>query len=115
MTIATFSPTGYPDNAMDRTVKPRTIVHGFGDGYEQTASEGINTTFEEISPNWTNVNFTQGTYIINFLAARKGKPFYWQPNGEGPLNVYRCTEYTFKKKKGQYFDISAKLKQTAAA
>jgi phage-related protein len=113
MAFPTFLPISHPDQAMARPRKPLTISHKFGDGYEQVALLGINSDMETINPKWTNANFAEGTYIINFLTERKGRPFLYQPNGKGPVRCYRCTEWDAPEKKGRYFDITATFVQTA--
>lgn len=113
MSNPTFSPPVHPDSAMDRGYRPLIRVSSFNDGYEQVTVLGRNSNMEDMSPRWTNARQAEATYIIDFLKERKGRPFLYQPNGQGAINTYRCEQYNVRQKRGNYYDISASFKQMA--
>ena len=113
MAYPTFKPPVNPDSALDRQHTPAIRTSQFGDGYEQTTITGINSDMEIINPKWTNARKAEADYILDFLGERKGRPFYYQPYGQGAIRCYRCETYNDRQKRGNYYDITATFKQTA--
>jgi phage-related protein len=109
-----LSPAPAPDSGMDVDFDPTIISHQFGDAYAQEANVGINPNMKTYSPRWTNLKKAEADYIINFLEARLGtKPFYWKPNEEGAIKVFKCKKMNYKWKSGRKCDITATFKQAA--
>jgi phage-related protein len=76
MAIDTFiwTPTGTPVG--DETY--RNLKAQFGDGYEQSAGDGLNTVSESWPLTFTGVKNGYITPIRAFLRAKRGiTPFYW--------------------------------------
>lgn len=109
MTTPTFTwaplvqPTG--------TATYRVLTAQFGDGYKQTAADGINNkvqswpltfsgTADEIAP------------IRNFLDAQQGyQAFLWTP----PLGVqgyYKCAAHTLQPVEGDVYTLTATFEQS---
>ena len=109
----TFLPRRAPDSGTPRDFEPRTLDQQFGDGYEASASVGINADLRNCSPSWKNLRQADAQYIIDFLGARKGTiHFYWRPNGPNqPLQRFKCKKFTYKWKRGNFCDIDAEFQQ----
>lgn len=114
MAYPTFLPTLQPDAEIPRQRKPNMYVNQFGDGYEQVVVNGRNNQMEELPCKWTNATASEAAYIIGFLEERKGRPFLYKLYNQGPLKTYRCTDYAPAQKRGNYYNITATLKQTAS-
>lgn len=57
-------------------VIPTTI--SFGNGYEQTFYDGINTRQRKFKLEWNNIKATDATTITNFFFTNgKADPFFW--------------------------------------
>jgi len=91
----------------------RVLTAQFGDGYKQTAGDGINTAVQS----WP-VQFTGGaayiTEIRDFLRAHRGvKPFLWTP----PLGVeglYEANKIKVQAKGGDWYVLSTTFTQRFA-
>ncbi len=61
-----------PDRQLRRATKPRVLLASFGDGYEQRASDGINSLSEEYTISFVNRTKTEVDDIVAFFDAKKG-------------------------------------------
>lgn len=119
MAIDTFlppkvSPAPAPDSGMGVEFQPTTLSHKFGDAYTQDATIGINSNMKTYNPSWTNLRKSEADYIINFIEGKKGTiPFYYKPNAEGAIKVFKCKKMNYKWKNGGRCDISATFEQAA--
>lgn len=103
--------TWYQNANASGDVKFRTLKAQFGDGYQQTAPDGINNKVE----NWP-LTF-EGTSakiapIKAFLESKQGtQSFLWTP----PLGVqgmYKCTSFRVVDKGADNYEISATFEQS---
>jgi phage-related protein len=107
--IETF--TWVPDLSPTGTTSFKTLSAVFGDGYEQTAEDGINN----VRQNWP-LTFTGVEDVIqdmqDFLNRHRGvKPFYFTPPLK-PAGLYRApTEYTLSPVGGDMYTLTVTFKQ----
>lgn len=92
------------------TVTLRVLKAQFGDGYQQTAADGINNE----SQSWPlqfRGKAAKITPIRDFLRARQGyQSFFWTP----PLGVqgfYKCTSWTLKPMGAGIYELAATFEQ----
>jgi phage-related protein len=81
----------------------------FGDGYSQTAQDGINN----ISSNWPITYSGMKADVLaarDFLRAQAGASFYWTPPGD-VQGLYRCTTWTIQPQGGSVYTLSATFQQ----
>lgn len=72
-----------PDRSSTRTKKDRTLQADFGDGYGQTALDGINTSMEEWRLSFKDYPEAEIQTLTDFLDARQSNEhFLWTPPGE---------------------------------
>lgn len=89
----------------------RTLTAQFGDGYKQTAADGINNKAQSWPLIFTGLSATV-TPIKDFLDARMGyQSFFWTP----PLGVqgyYKCASYAPRHLGGDLYEIAATFEQS---
>lgn len=94
----------------------RVLSVQFGDGYEQTADDGINTDTSSYTVTWTDVPKDTGDTIYAFLDRHlKHPPFLFTlPTTREQITV-RCTALgkSLYNLTGTYKSITATLKRTA--
>jgi phage-related protein len=92
------------------TVALRVLKAQFGDGYQQTAADGINNKTQSW-PLQFRGKAVKVTPIRDFLDARQGyQSFFWTP----PLGVqgyYRCTDYTLRPLGAGNYELTATFEQ----
>ena len=67
----------------DIAISYNTLSAKFGDGYEQTSDNGINTKQKTWTVTYTAMNETQSQTVLDFLDTVRGSvPFYATPRGE---------------------------------
>lgn len=79
----TFNPPVMPDydgNQISET--PRVLNVQFGDGYAQTAPDGLNSNDATAQYKWSSLTLDEYTAIIQFYLAHMSKPFYWNAPGD---------------------------------
>ena len=76
----------YPDIPYDygsgEKVVTRIIEHTFGDGYSETAPDGINFVRREFDIQYKNISIADAQTIINFLTTNAGYSFDFIPARE---------------------------------
>lgn len=77
------------------TFAARLIENNFGDGYRQTAPDGLNAVVGTLNAVWDLLTQDQANYITNFLTANVGRPFYMRfPVPNGPVYLFDCKQWT---------------------
>lgn len=108
--MATDIFTWAPNVGVTGTNKFRVLTAQFGDGFKQTAADGINNSVQSWPLMFTK-NAAGIQPIKNFLDAHpSGVSFYWTP----PLGVpgyYQCLQYTLKALDGGIYTIAATFEQ----
>ncbi|WP_036170342.1 phage tail protein [Massilia sp. 9096] len=103
--------TWAPDAKPTGTTTFRVLKAQFGDGYAQTAQDGINNKSES----WP-VTFTEDVSIVAgikaFLDALGGAAsFQWTPPNSVP-GFYKCDSYSMKQVDGAIWQLSATFNQS---
>lgn len=81
------------ERAPSATIKYRTTVAQFGDGYKQVSSDGINTKDESYSIT-VNADLKTAKEIMKFFDQHNGtRAFMWRPP-LGDLGLYTCDDPT---------------------
>lgn len=92
-------------------VKFRVLSAKFGDGYEQSAGDGINTR----ESSWALTFFGRQDRIDAikaFLDAHGGwRSFHWTPPGESAAIVVKCKAYSRPRGGGAVWRLSATFEQ----
>jgi phage-related protein len=101
--VPRLEPTGTADY--------RVLTAKFGDGYEQTASDGINNKSQTWPLTFTGTAAKIGA-IRDFLDAHAGsKSFYWTP----PLSArgyYKCKSHSIRPLGGGNYELTATFNQS---
>lgn len=103
--------TWKPDSKPSGTKTFRVLTAQFGDGYKQTAANGINNASQSWPLTFTGRSADLAP-IQAFLDARAGwQSFYWTP----PLSaqgLYKCDTYQIKQIGSDVWQISATFEQS---
>lgn len=83
-----------PSIGMKKNMEPRLLGAKFGDGYQQTAPDGINTVLQVLEVSWNILTFEAGDEIDNFLTARHGEVFLWTKPRELSPRRWRCKTWS---------------------
>lgn len=106
-TIFNWKHDAKPTGAVDLAL----LVAKFGDGYEQTAADGINTKSQSWPLTFTGFS-SKIAPIRDFLDACAGyQSFYWTP----PLGVqglYKASTYNLQHLGGDVYALTATFKQS---
>lgn len=83
----------------------------FGDGYKQTAANGINNKSQSWPLKFTGTA-ARITLIRDFLDARMGyQSFYWTPP-LGTQGLYKCPSYSPRHLGGDAWELTATFEQS---
>ena len=89
----------------------RVLKAQFGDGYAQTAADGINNKSRSWPLSFTGAAATVGA-IEAFLDARGGwQSFFWTPP-RGVLGYFKCTSYDSKHLGGDMWQLTATFEES---
>ena len=97
-----------------KTVKHRTRIAQFGDGYSQRVPDGINSRVESWSVSWPGLNETDYQTVISTLdAAGAATALTWTPPGDSTVKKYVLTPdgYSVMHHGRGLYSISATLQQ----
>jgi len=115
MAILYTFPAGLPNPSGDDyqfSEEPRVRKAQFGDGYAQTAKDGLNANPRVFELAWPNLNTAQKDTIINFLRARGGsEAFYWTPPKEVTAIKVKATSWSTQTVQGPWWSLSARFEQ----
>lgn len=94
------------ERAPTATVKYRTVVAQFGDGYKQVSADGINTKDESYAITVSG-DLKTAKEIMAFFDEHNGtKSFLWRPP-LGDLALFTCDDPTPSQKSTNFFVITA--------
>lgn len=112
MAVKTFN--WMTEREMDTTITYRVIETKFGDGYTQTATEGINTKDQQYAIR-VNAKSKVASEIMDFFDEHQGyKAFLWKPP-LGKLALYRCVDPTPKAQGGDLWLITGTFVKSYAS
>jgi len=106
-----------PDNTMRRESTPQVLTAFFGDGYEQRASNGINSLREDYSVQFSTRQKSEIDNIINFFDDKKGitafnftVPDTNSLGNESTIKVV-CQNYTTSFDNSNFYSCSATFRR----
>ena len=85
----------------------RVIKNDFGDGYRQTAPDGLNPAADTYTLAWTALPIADADAIRAFLKAHVGLPFFYQMPRETTARLWDCNQWTRSFPAGGYDSLSA--------
>lgn len=103
-----------PDQTSQLEVKPRWKSCQFGDGYKQTAPDGINFIDERWSLTYSNLTSTTRTTIVNAIQTAMSTDYIsWTPVGETVAKKWRLSEdgYTQISLSGDLYSVTVVLER----
>jgi phage-related protein len=110
-------PTRISQGATKR-VKQRILQARFGDGYFQTAPDGINSIYEEWDIQWENLTLAERTTVVTAIYAVGATDYLtWTPPGDSVQKKYQIIPdataelYEEQLYSGQYYTIRTRLVQ----
>jgi phage-related protein len=86
----------------------------FGDGYEQTAGEGVNNRQESWSVTWVGSDVEMEAIMDMFDSLGGNRSFFWT-NPLGKIGLYKCVDPAPSELGGDTFQISATFTKAYAA
>lgn len=114
MALDTFAPAMQPVLGLMRSVDGRTLETGFGDGFSQSAPDGLNPVQGKWSPNWPAVPNEVADYIDDFFESHLGKTFLWTPPARAVTYKVRCKTWSRTQVTDQHDGISATFQEVAS-
>lgn len=111
--MTTFNPSIPPEIGSSGSHKFRILDAKFGDGYTQTAGDGINTLESTITLNWTDISQTVYNELYAFFIALGGyQSFdYTLPNGSTAYQ-WKCKQFSDSWVKGNKRNFTATIERS---
>lgn len=108
----TFEPVVNPSFSIDDTRQPKLRMPEFGDGYSQTARDGMNHDPMQITLEWGNLSVEEHEDIWGFLSDRGGdEAFFYEMPFIG-LAKWTAPQYQRSFKEPDTVSIRALFKQS---
>ena len=89
----------------------RTRELSFGDGYKETASDGINSTRKQTRVSIIVNKTALDSYLAIFADLQGAKPFLWSPDGSPTTDLWICKNWEYSKLSPNYFELIADFVQ----
>jgi len=101
------------DRGFSRSVTHRVLSAEFGDGYDQTVGDGVNTKNDSFSASFKNRSAAEVNLLADFFDLRSSKEFEIRvPNSNGIESIYaRCKNYTISYDYDLYHSLTAQLQR----
>jgi len=97
MTIPTFTPPRLPDMGTGGKFKTKILKADFGDGYTQSAADGVNYIRRTVTLSWEVLTPTEIATMNAFFVAQGGwNQFWWTPTDESTPVKWTCEEWDIK-------------------
>lgn len=94
MTLVTFTPPIAPEYGANNKPKVKLLEADFGDGYTQTAADGLNHIRAEWTLNWPALTPAQADSVETFFSDRGGyTPFFWTAPGKASAQKWTCKDW----------------------
>ena len=107
--MGTFTPLA--SYGSSKEVKPRNLEAKFGDGYEQSLPDGINTKPRIYNLRFTLLDAVDGDEIETFIDDHDTIPFNWTPPFESVSARFKCKKYTRTYTSGLISNITCKFEE----
>lgn len=105
--MQTLQITQRPSINSDVSFKARVISNQFGDGYRQTAADGLNSVARTWMLSWDNLTIADANVLEAFLVSHVGQPFYYLMPREQYPRAWDCTDWTRGYPAGAYDSFKA--------
>ena len=106
-----FNPPIAPTTDSSVTFTANVIQAGFGDGYEQTAVEGLNSVSGVYQVSWDLLNQANRDSIENFFKLKLGSiAFLYTFPGESTQRKFKCKTWT-RGHNGSLYTIRAEFRE----
>lgn len=107
----TFTPPKAPNIESSGVFTANVLQAQFGDGYEQTASPGLNSVSVTYAASWDLLSSTDLSSLEAFFAARYGsQAFLYTLPGELTARKFKCKTWT-RGYTGALFTLRAELRE----
>lgn len=83
----------------------------FGDGYQEIASDGINTTRKQTRVSIIVNKVNLDSYLKIFEDLKAAKPFLWSPDGSPTTDQWLCKDWEYVKLSTNTFELIASFVQ----
>ena len=94
MALNVFNPDPGPSPGTARKAKPKLLAADFGEGYTQTAADGVNFIKRQMTLRWDGITLAQKYAIIAFFENQAGyQPFYYWMYGDTAPFRWTCEEW----------------------
>lgn len=94
MAAPVFDPPRCPTIGSSQDIEAKVRSAKFGDGYEQTAPDGINSIRSTFVVDWPMLTREEALVIEVFFKARRGsEPFIYRPPGEDEDMLWKCSRW----------------------
>ena len=108
MAVPAFPQEPKPNLDLTITEQPRVLTARFGDGYEQTTLDGLNTDNQSLTISWSPITDTEKDIIISFLRERGAtKLFEFTLPDETEPKLWRCPNWSRRSVAAGYWSVQA--------
>jgi phage-related protein len=112
MALETFYPPVAPEPGTRNKSELKLLKAEFGDGYTQSARDGINHRRRVLSVSWAKLLPWQKDEIVSFLEERGGDQAFWYtPSNESDPVKWTCEEWD-DARSDDGMDVTATFRQS---
>ena len=109
----TFVPGVNPTFSLEDDRSPRLRETQFGDGYSQTARDGLNHDPSNVPLRWENLTLAEGAVIWDQITGFGGdEPFFYEVPFFGEILKWTCPKYKRSWPQPGHMNIDITLKQS---
>ena len=103
-----------PSYDSDFEYQARRLKNQFGDGYSQTAVDGINNVSGSLNLTWKALSLSRKQSLCeNFFEVLGGStPFYYTPYGRSVALLWKCAQWSVTPLSANYFKVTATIEQS---
>lgn len=111
--VAIFTPDPPPSPGTEDKPEFKLLESEFGDGYTQSAPEGLNHIRRVLTLTWDLLLPAQSAAMMTFIRNRKGTdPFYYTPSDETDPVLWTCKDPRDKRLDNGFRSFSATFRQS---
>lgn len=112
--VDTFAPAKKPviaNSQLDLTARNQKVQ--YGDGYDQTAPDGINNITRKIPLTWASLSQAESDYIESFFIAKAGStPFYYKAPMDSVTRLWKAPTFSKVPVTGNLFSVVLNLEES---
>lgn len=109
--METLSIAQAPSTGSNPDFKVRVIKNSFGDGYRQTAKDGLNAVVGTYRASWSALSIADADYLQAFFTRNAGKPFRYTLPRETVARKWDCEVFGRGAPAGGYDSFQATLEE----